>query len=95
VYSAIVKHGVKDFDAFKRALEAGDAGRNKAGLIGWGVGQGADDPHEAYVYLQSSDPGKLKAYLAAKKTQAAMKKAGAKGKGKATIVQEISNRMYE
>ncbi|HMI91628.1 MAG TPA: hypothetical protein VK509_09715 [Polyangiales bacterium] len=95
VYSAIVKYHVNDFDAFKRAIEAGDAARNAAGLIGWGVGQGADKATDAYLYLQSSDPAKLKAYLGAKKTKSALKRAGARGQAQTTLVQEISNRMYE
>jgi len=95
VYSAIVKYHVANFDAFKRAIEAGDAARNAAGLIGWGVGQGTHKPTEAYLYLQSNDPAKLKAYLGAKKTKSAMKRASARGQAETTVVREISNRMYE
>jgi hypothetical protein len=95
VYGAILKYNVKDFDAFKTAIEGGDAARSGAGIIGWGVGQGADKPTEAYVYLQSDDPAKLKTYLDAKETKTAMKDAGAKGQPKTTVVKEVSNRMYE
>jgi hypothetical protein len=95
VYSAIVKYSVKDFAAFKTAIERGDAARNGAGVLGWGIGQDADKATTAYLYLQSSDPAKLKAYLDAKKTKAAMKKAGVNGQPKITLVREISNRMYE
>jgi quinol monooxygenase YgiN len=95
VYSAIVKYSVKDFAAFKTAIERADAARNAAGVLGWGIGQDVDKTTVAYLYLQSSDPAKLKAYLDAKKTKAAMKKAGVKGEPKITLVREISNRMYE
>lgn len=95
VYGAILKYSVKDFDAFKTAIEGSEAARSTAGLIGWGIGQSTDKPTDAFVYLQSDDPAKLKTYLAAKETKAAMKDAGAKGAPKTTLVKEISNRMYD
>lgn len=95
VFGAVLKYDVKDFDAFKTAIEGGEAARSSAGLIGWGLGQSVDKPTEAIVYLQSSDVEKLKGYLAAKETKAAMKEAGAKGQPKTTVVKEVSHRMYE
>lgn len=95
VYGAILKYNVKDFDAFKTAIEGSEEARSTAGLIGWGIGQGTDKPTDAYLYLQSNDPEKLKAYLAAKETKTAMKDAGAKGTPKTNVVKEVSNRMYE
>jgi len=94
VYGAIVKYGVKDFDAFKTAIEGADESRAQGGIIGWGLGQGVDKPTDAFLYLQSDDAGKLKAYLDAKETKAAMKEAGAKGQPKVTLVKEESNTMY-
>jgi hypothetical protein len=95
VYGAVLKYDVKDFDAFKAAIEGGEAARSSAGLIGWGLGQSVDKPTDAIVYLQSNDVEKLKGYLAAKETKAAMKDAGAKGQPKTTVVKEVSHRMYE
>lgn len=95
VYGAILKYSVKDFDAFKTALEGGEAARSGAGLIGWGVGQSTDKPTDAIVYLQSDDPEKLKTYLAAKETKTAMKDAGAKGQPKTTLVKELTHQMYQ
>lgn len=95
VYGAVLKYDVKDFDAFKTAIEGGEDARSSAGLIGWGVGQSVDKPTEAIVYLQSNDAEKLKSYLAAKETKAAMKDAGVKGQPKTTLVKEVSHRMYE
>jgi hypothetical protein len=95
VYGAILKYSVKDFDAFKTAIEGSETARSGAGLIGWGIGQGTDKATDAYLYLQSDDAAKLKTYLAAKETKAAMKDAGAKGQPKTTLVKEVSNRMYQ
>jgi len=95
VYAAIVKYGVKDFEAFRSAVEAANAERAAAGLIGWGIGQDTTAPNAVYVYLQSSDPAQLNAYLGADATKSAMRDAGATGKPKITLVKEVTNRMYE
>jgi len=94
MFGAVLKYDTKDFAAFKTAMEAGADARMAAGVVGWALGQGVEKDTEAYVYLQSDDVAKLKAYLAAKETKAAMKAAGAKGQPKATLFKEESMTMY-
>jgi hypothetical protein len=95
LFGAILECNVKDFAAFKTALEAQDAARTGAGIIGYGLGQGLEKQTTAYLYLQSEDKDKLKAYLDAKETKQAMKDAGVKGQPKVTVVQESSLTMYQ
>ena len=95
LYGAVLQYNVKDFAAFKTALEGQEAARSAAGIIGYGLGQSVDKETQAFVYLQSDDAAKIKTYLDAKETKAAMKEAGAKGQPKVTVVQEGSMTMYK
>jgi quinol monooxygenase YgiN len=95
LYGAILQYNVKDFAAFKTALEGQESARATAGIIGYGLGQSVDKETTAYVYLQSDDAAKLKTYLDAKETKAAMKDAGAKGQPKVNLVQEGPMKMYQ
>ena len=94
IVGALVKYDTKDFAAFKAGFDAQNDARTAAGLVGYGIAQGVDKPTEAYVYLQSNDATKLKAYLDAKETKAAMKAAGAKGAPKPTFFKEVGMTMY-
>jgi hypothetical protein len=91
---AIMQLNVKDFAAFKTAIEGQDAALTAAGIAGYGLGQDAEKETVAYLYLQSEDLTMLKAYLAAKETKTALKDAGVKGQPKTTVVQEASMAMY-
>jgi quinol monooxygenase YgiN len=95
LYGAILQYNVKDFAAFKTALEGQESARATAGIIGYGLGQSVDKETTAYLYLQSDDAAKLKTYLDAKETKTAMKDAGAKGQPKVTLVQEGTMTMYQ
>jgi quinol monooxygenase YgiN len=95
LYGALLQYNVKDFAAFKTALESQEPARNTAGILGYGLGQSVDKETQAFVYLQSDDAAKIKTYLDAKETKAAMKEAGVKGQPKVTIVQEGSMTMYQ
>lgn len=95
LYGAILQYNVKDFAAFKAALEGQEPARSTAGIIGYGLGSGVEKDTQAMVYLQSDDAAKIKTYLDAKETKAAMKEAGAKGLPKVTLVQEGSMTMYQ
>jgi len=92
--SALVKYDTKDFAAFKTGFEAQSDARTAADIVGYGIAQGVDKETEAYVYLESTDATKLKAYLDAKETKAAMKAAGAKGQPKPSYYKEVGFTMY-
>jgi quinol monooxygenase YgiN len=79
VVGTVVEFDVKDFTAFQQAIEAQSDVRSAAGVLGYGLGQSLKKPNIAYLYLQSDDAAKLKAYLTAKETKKAMKDAGARG----------------
>lgn len=94
LYGAIVQYKVKDFAAFKAAIEAHEEVLSNAGVLGWGLGQSVDSETDAFLYLQSENPESLEAYLSAKETKQAMKDAGVRGQPKTVIVQEGSMTMY-
>jgi quinol monooxygenase YgiN len=94
IVSAIIKYDTKDYAAFKAAYEAQADARAAAGIIGYGIAQGVDKETEAYLYLQANDAAKLKAYIDAKETKAALKAAGGKGAPKATYYKETTTAMY-
>jgi hypothetical protein len=95
LYGAVVQYNVKDFAAFKTALEGQEPARSAAGILGYGLGQSVDKDTQAIVYLQSDDAAKLKTYLDAAETKKAMKDAGVKGQPKVTVAQEGSMTMYQ
>jgi len=94
IVSALIKYDTKEFAAFKAGFEAQSDARTAAGVIGYGIAQGGEKDSEAYVYLQANDAAKLKAYVDAKETKAAMKAAGAKGAPKASYFKEVGATMY-
>jgi quinol monooxygenase YgiN len=79
VVGTVVEYDVKDFATFQQAIEAQSDARSAAGVLGYGLGQSLKKPNIAYLYLQSDDAAKLKAYLSAKETKKAMKDAGVRG----------------
>ncbi|HKU43751.1 MAG TPA: hypothetical protein VJR89_36580 [Polyangiales bacterium] len=92
--SALITAKVKDFDAFKTDFESASQARTDAGIEGYALSQDLDDKAVAYVYLQSSDPAKLKSYVEAKDTKAAWKTAGVVGQPKVTLLKEVEMVMY-
>lgn len=94
LYGAIVQLDVKDFAAFKTAIEAQDQAREAAGIVGYGLGQNPEKATEGYLYLQSQDAAKLKAYVNGKETKKVFKDAGVQGKPKVTVLKEGPMTMY-
>lgn len=93
--AAMIAAKVKDFAAFKTAFDAGAQARTDAGIVGYGLSQDVDDKGTAYLYLQSEDPAKLKAYVTAKETKQAWKDAGVKGAPTVTLLKEGEMTMYK
>jgi quinol monooxygenase YgiN len=93
--AAMVAVKLKDFAAFKTAFDAGAQARTDAGIVGYGLSQDVDDKNTAYLYLQSEDPAKLKAYVNAKETKQSWKDAGAKGAPMVSFVKEGEMTMYQ
>jgi hypothetical protein len=92
--AAMISAKLKDLAAFKAAFDAGAQARSDAGIVGYGLSQDVDDKTLAYLYLQSEDPEKLKAYVTAKQTKQSWKDAGMKGAVTIGFMQEGEMTMY-
>ena len=90
----MLKASVKDFAAFQTALDQAAPARTAAGIVGYGFGQDLAAANSVYLYLESDDIAKLKAYVDSKDTKKAWKDAGVKGAPKASYVKEIETVMY-
>lgn len=93
--AAMVKATVKDFEAFKTAFVAGDEARTTAGIVGYGLAQDTTTATVVYLYLQSDDAAKLKAYVQSADTKKAWKEAGVKGAVKSQFVTEGEMTLYQ
>jgi quinol monooxygenase YgiN len=94
LYGMLLQFNVKDFAAFKTALESEEQAREGAGVIGYGLGQSPDKATQGYLYLQSEDAAKLKGYVTSKETKKAWKDAGLQGTPKTTLLKEDTMTMY-
>lgn len=92
--SALVKASVKDFAAFQAAFDQGAQARTDAGIVGFGLAQDVANAGTAYLYLQSDDLAKLKAYIDSKDTKKAWKDAGVKGAAKTSYLKEGESKTY-
>ncbi len=83
----IVRHTVKDFDAWKRVFD-GDAERRKqAGIIGHAVNRGVADPNLVVVYLQAESLDSLRTFTSSPDLKQTMQNAGVIGKPDLMFVQ--------
>lgn len=88
LHAALITLELEDLPAFQAAL-ADDAERRAAlGIVGYALTQDVDDEDVVYLYLQSEDPARLKAYLASSETRRAWHEAGVLARKSATIVRE-------
>jgi hypothetical protein len=88
LHAAILRMRVNDMAAFKSTVDAQAQERAAAGIVGYALGQDVDDPHLAYLYLQSEDPAQLRAYVLGKQTKQTWHDAGLQGNAILTIVKE-------
>jgi len=88
LHAAILRMRVNDVSAFKSTVDAQAQERAAAGIVGYALGQDVDDPHLAYLYLQSEDPALLRAYVFGKQTKQTWQDAGLQGNPISTIVKE-------
>jgi hypothetical protein len=88
LHAAILRLRVNDVEAFKATVDAQDQERAAAGIVGYALGQDVDDPHLAYLYLQSERPAQLRAYVLGKQTKQTWRDAGLQGDAILTLVKE-------
>jgi hypothetical protein len=93
--AAMITAKVKDVGAFKTSLDVAAQSRSDAGIVGYSLSQDVDDKSTAYIYLQSEDPSKLKAFVAAKETKQNWRDAGVKGVPLVTFLKEGEITTYQ
>jgi quinol monooxygenase YgiN len=77
--SLIVKHKVKDYDAWKKVYDSVDEARKSSGVVWASVGRMLDDDTVVVVHHIGSDMAKLTAFASSPELKEAMKKAGVEG----------------
>lgn len=84
--AALVKHEVRDYDAWKAVFD-GDADRRKAsGIVGHHINRSADNPNALAVYFPATDLSKLQEFLADDTLKLKMKDAGVMGPPQVTLI---------
>jgi hypothetical protein len=84
----IIRHKVKDFDAWKLAYEAHDSARLANGLHNYVIGRGLTDPNMVLVALKADDMAKAKTFAMNADLKKVMEKAGLTG---APIIKFVTN----
>lgn len=72
----IVRHKVKDFNAWKTLFQAHESERVAAGLTNPRLLRSADDPSEVVILLDAADLGVAKAFAASEELRSEMAAAG-------------------
>jgi len=76
----IMRHKVKDWDAWKKEFDNHKQLRLDAGLIDRALGHAIDDNHQAVIVFAVTDMAKAKAFLQSADLKDKMEKAGVEGK---------------
>ena len=77
---AIVRHNVKDFDAWKKVFDEDGVNRKIASSKGGQVFRSLDDPNNVFILIEYDDLDKAKKFFNSDGLKEAMKKAGVVGK---------------
>jgi hypothetical protein len=72
----IIRHKVREFDAWKRAFDAHRPARDAAGLTQQRVLRSVDDPCVVVLIFDTPEIAKAKAFVASDDLRSAMKNAG-------------------
>jgi hypothetical protein len=75
----VVRHKVKDYDAWLPAYEAHDSARLANGLHSYVISRGVDNPNDVLVALKADDMAKAKAFIKDPALKSAMQKSGVTG----------------
>ena len=76
----LMKHKIKDWDAWKKEFDDHKPVRIEAGLIDRGLGYSVDDNHQVSIVFAVTDMAKAKAFMQSKDLKDKMEKAGVEGK---------------
>lgn len=75
----VVKHKVKDFDAWQTAYDGHDSARLANGLHSYVIGRGTDDANTVLVAIKADDMAKAQSFSKSAGLKDAMQKAGVVG----------------
>jgi hypothetical protein len=59
-----IEHGVRDFDAWKKAFDSDPVGREAGGVRSYRVLRAEDDPNHALIDLEFDDAATAESFLA-------------------------------
>jgi hypothetical protein len=76
---AIIRHSVKDFDAWMAGYVAHKDMRRSSGIVGDAVNRSVENANEVVVYLQAESHDALKGFLESADLKEAMQKTGVEG----------------
>ncbi len=84
---AIVSHHVASYETWKKVFDEDAPSRAKAGIVGYAINRGVEDPNTVIVYLQSSTLEEVRAFCASPALKETMTRAGVDGVPRIAFVQ--------
>ncbi len=84
---AIVSHHVASYETWKKVFDEDAPSRAKAGIVGYAINRGVEDPNTVIVYLQSSTLEEVRAFCASPALKETMTRAGVDGAPRIAFVQ--------
>jgi hypothetical protein len=75
----LVRHKVKDWDAWKKVFDSDKQARMDAGFIDRVIGHVIGDPHDVFIVFAVSDVAKAKAFISSKALKDKMAEGGVEG----------------
>ncbi len=91
--AVIVKHKVKDYDAWRKAFDAESDMKDKGGVVMAHVFQSPSDPTDVTVIARFKDEASAKAFTSSPELKAAMEKSGVVGEPQITILKDVTGAM--
>ncbi len=86
---AIISHHVTSYDTWKHAFDDHAPARAKAGIVGYAINRGLEDPNTVIVYLQSSTLEEIRTFCASQDLADVMTKAGVDSVPRVAFVQGV------
>ncbi len=88
--AAIIRHQVKDYEAWRKEFDAADEVREKGGVLGYRVLQNPSDPKDVTVIGRFADEEAAKKFTSSPDLKAAMEKSGVTGEPQVTILNDVT-----
>jgi len=88
--AVVVRHQVKDYEAWRKEFDAGDELREKSGVLHYRVLQNPSDPKDVTVIGRFADEEAAKKFTGSPELKAAMEKSGIIGEPQVTILNDVT-----